>query len=130
MVSLDSPSRMSLAREHLLSFSDAVKSLPTVSGRRLAPSTLYRWARRGIGGGGKSTCWNVSRWLLGACAFKTLPAKAPTPQHRQPADGQQHQRRRLRYAPAGGAVVVVPDRVIRLIHEVVVVEVAIGPAAD
>lgn len=50
MVSLESPTRTSLAREHLLSFSDAVQSLPTVSGRRLAPSTLYRWARNGIGG--------------------------------------------------------------------------------
>jgi hypothetical protein len=50
MVSSDTLPRAHLTRERLLSFSEAVKSLPTVSGRRLAPSTLYRWARRGIGG--------------------------------------------------------------------------------
>lgn len=39
-----------LPREHLLSFSEAAQCLPTINGRRLAPSTLYRWCRRGVNG--------------------------------------------------------------------------------
>jgi len=50
MVPSDTLPRTHLAREYLLSFSEAAKSVPTVRGRRLASSTLYRWARKGIGG--------------------------------------------------------------------------------
>jgi hypothetical protein len=50
MVATVSLPKTHLAGEHLLSFSDAVKTLPTVNSRRHAPSTLYRWARKGIGG--------------------------------------------------------------------------------
>ena len=39
-----------LAYEHLMTFSEAVRHLPEVNGRRRAPSTLYRWCRRGING--------------------------------------------------------------------------------
>ena len=42
--------RTRLARENLISFSTAVRSLPEVNGRRHSPSTLYRWARWGIRG--------------------------------------------------------------------------------
>ena len=45
-----SPDRSRLTREHLLSFAEAVSYLPTINGRHHAPSTMYRWCRRGIGG--------------------------------------------------------------------------------
>lgn len=50
MVMSDSLPRKHLPGEQLQSFAEAVKSLPTINGRRHAPSTLYRWARTGIGG--------------------------------------------------------------------------------
>lgn len=45
-----SPLRSSLVRESLLTFSEAVRYLPKVNGRRHAPSTVYRWCKQGING--------------------------------------------------------------------------------
>jgi hypothetical protein len=39
-----------LVSEEVLSLTDAAKTLPLVHGRRLHPSTLWRWARKGIRG--------------------------------------------------------------------------------
>jgi hypothetical protein len=50
MVTPDPLRRVRLTREHLVTFSEAAKSLPAINGRRHAPSTLWRWSRRGIGG--------------------------------------------------------------------------------
>ena len=39
-----------LEDETILSFSEAAKKLPSINGRKPHGSTLWRWARRGIGG--------------------------------------------------------------------------------
>ena len=39
-----------LGAEEVLSLADAARSLPSVHGRRIHPSTLWRWARKGIRG--------------------------------------------------------------------------------
>ena len=39
-----------LSNEEVLSLSDAARALPSVHGRRIHPSTLWRWARKGIKG--------------------------------------------------------------------------------
>ena len=39
-----------LRTEPLLSLSDAAKSAPTVEGKRIHPSTLWRWCRKGLRG--------------------------------------------------------------------------------
>jgi len=39
-----------LGTEEVLSLADAARALPAVHGRRVHPSTLWRWARKGIRG--------------------------------------------------------------------------------
>jgi len=39
-----------LQDEQILTFTEAAKILPKINGRRPHPSTLWRWARRGING--------------------------------------------------------------------------------
>jgi hypothetical protein len=39
-----------LGTEEVLSLSEAARALPSVHGKRLHPSTLWRWARKGIRG--------------------------------------------------------------------------------
>lgn len=39
-----------IAEEHVLSLSEACKVLPAIEGRKPHPSTLWRWARKGVRG--------------------------------------------------------------------------------
>jgi hypothetical protein len=39
-----------LSSEEVLSLSEAARALPSVHGRRIHPSTLWRWARKGLKG--------------------------------------------------------------------------------
>ena len=39
-----------LDTERVLSLSDATKALPSLGGKRLHPSTIWRWCKHGLGG--------------------------------------------------------------------------------
>ena len=39
-----------LNSEKVVSFTEAAKALPVINGRRIHPSALWRWARKGVKG--------------------------------------------------------------------------------
>ena len=39
-----------LNSEKVVSFTEAAKALPAINGRRIHPSALWRWARKGVKG--------------------------------------------------------------------------------
>lgn len=41
---------INIQTERVLSLSDATKTLPSLDGRRIHPSTIWRWCKQGLGG--------------------------------------------------------------------------------
>ena len=94
-----------LAAEEVLSLSDAARALPSVHGRRVHPSTLWRWARKGIRGVrleyarlGRSILTTraaltdfAARLAAADFAPGTPPAPSPRPARRPRSDAQRTQ---------------------------------------
>lgn len=78
-----------LTTEHTLTFAEAAKHLPPFNGKRVHPSTLWRWARRGCRGVRLETLRLGGRFVTSvealdrfgkALAEQDLPDRpAPTP---------------------------------------------------
>lgn len=71
--------------EHLLSLSEAARSIPAIDGRRPHPSTLFRWMVSGIRGGVRLEHARIGRRMVTSKEalqrFIDAVSEAPAPQH-------------------------------------------------
>ena len=88
-----------LQRDELLSLAQLARRLPSASGRRVNPSSCFRWAVKGLRGHKLEVVHVASRMLTTWQAYVDFTAKVPSGNAPDPAPTQSpRQQKRIRNA--------------------------------
>jgi hypothetical protein len=101
-----------LTDEHVVTFAEATAHLPKLNGKRIHPSGLWRWARKGVRGVKLEACLLGGRFVTSiealerfgkALAATELPGAPPPPTKVRPARDRRRaiERARARLERAG-----------------------------